>query len=248
MNYPFRIITVGEQDSAIVEKAQIVLNKYNSGSIVVDGIFGKETFHAVKKYQSTHCDRQGHPLAIDGIIGLQTWSSLYEEEFIPAETSNALYGEVIRIASGEIGVCEDPPGSNKGTRIDEYLRAVDMPPGFAWCCAFVFWCFMKACSKLRIPNPLPRTAGCMQLWKKSGGVRITRKEALEDPSLIVPGLIFIISRGDGKGHTGIVTGVENGLIHTIEGNTNNTHAAEGLMVCALSRKISTISAGFIRYD
>ena len=107
---------------------------------------------------------------------------------------------------------------------------------------------MKACSKLRIPNPLPRTAGCMQLWKKSGGVRITRKEALENPSLIIPGLIFIISRGDGKGHTGIVIGVENGLIHTIEGNTNNTKSSEGLMVCSLRRKISTISAGFIKYD
>jgi hypothetical protein len=248
MNYPFRIITTGEKDTAIVKEIQILLNKYGSGPIVVDGIFGKETFHAVKKYQSNHCDGQGHPLVIDGKIGLQTWSSLFEEEFIQAETSNELYGEVIRIATGEIGVREDPIGSNEGERIDEYLRSVDMAPGYPWCAAFVYWCFMTASMNLYIRNPLPRTAGCMQLWKKSVDVRITLKEALQNPSLIVPGLIFIISRGDGKGHTGIITGVQNGFIQTIEGNTNNTHSAEGLMVCALSRKISTISAGFIRYD
>lgn len=248
MNYPFRAITTGEQDTDIVKAIQILLNKYGSGTIVVDGIFGKETFHAVKKYQCTHCDGQSHPLVIDGKIGLLTWTSLFEEKFIPAETSNELYDEVIRIAVGEIGVCEDPLGSNEGERIDEYLRSVDMAPGYPWCAAFVYWCFMTASMNLYIRNPVPRTAGCMQLWKKSVDVRITRKEALQNPSLIVPGLIFIISRGDGKGHTGIVIGVENGIIHTIEGNTNNTCASEGLMVCALQRKISTISAGFIKYN
>jgi len=248
MNYPFRIITTGEHDQDTVKKIQILLNIFGSGQIVEDGIFGKETFHATKNFQSRHCDGQGHPLAIDGIIGLQTWSSLFEEDFIHAEASNVLYGEVIRIAFGEVGVCEDQPGSGKGKRIDEYLRAVDMAPKSDWCCAFVFWCFMMASLKLEIPNPLPRKAGCMQLWKKSGGIIIPCKEALHTPSLVIPGLIFIISRGDGKGHTGIVTGVCDGYIHTIEGNTNNTHASEGLKVCVFCRKISTISAGFIRYD
>ena len=248
MNYPFRIITMGEQDSTIVKQVQILLNKYGSGSLVEDGIFGKETFHAVKAYQSSHCDGQGHPLIIDGKIGLQTWSSLFEDVILQVNAPNPLSEEVIRIAQGEIGVSEDPPGSNKGPRVEEYLRAVDLGPGYAWCCAFVFWCFMMACLKLNRPNPFLKTAGCMQLWKKSGGVIIKLKEALANPALLEPGLVFIISRGDGKGHTGIVTGVQDGYILTIEGNTNNTHASEGVMVCALRRKISTISLGFIKYS
>jgi hypothetical protein len=48
--------------------------------------------------------------------------------------------------------------------------------------------------------------------------------------------------------TGIVTGIQDGYVLTIEGNTNNTHSSEGVMVCALRRKISTISLGFIKYS
>jgi hypothetical protein len=247
MNYPFRTITMGEHDSLIVLLIQALLNKYGAGPIVEDGIFGKETLHAIKVYQSEHCDGQGHALAIDGKIGIQTWSSLFEEECQQADISNELYRVLIQIARGELGVCEDPPGSNRGTRIDEYLRAVDVAPGYPWCAAFVYWCFMMACRQLGIPNPLPRTAGCMQLWKKSGGIIITHKEALKNPALIIPGLIFIISRGDGKGHTGIVINVQDGFIYTIEGNTNNTCSSEGLKVCTNHRKISTINLGFIKY-
>jgi len=248
MNYPYRIITMGEQDSAIVKQIQILLNQYGAGSIVEDGIFGKETFHAVKSFQSRHCDGQGHPLVIDGKVGLETWSSLFEEQSPRVDAADPLRAEVIRIATAEIGVREDPPGSNKGPRVEEYLRAVDLGPGYEWCLAFVYWCFMMACLKLNLPNPLTKTAGCMQLWKKPGGEIIYLKEALANPALIEPGLVFLITRGDGKGHAGIVTGVQDGYILTIEGNTNNTHSSEGVMVCAMRRKISTISLGFIKYS
>ena len=49
------------------------------------------------------------------------------------------------------------------------------------------------------------------------------------------------------GHTGIVTSVEGGYIHTIEGNSNPEGSSNGIGVFELIRKISSIQKGFIIY-
>ena len=72
-------------------------------------------------------------------------------------------------------------------------------------------------------------------------------EALRNPLLIEPGTIFIINLGKGKGHTGIVVSVVGNTLHTIEGNTNTNHSANGIGVFALERKIEGITKGFIKY-
>src|SRR5690606_14901529 len=43
----------------------------------------------------------------------------------------------------ELGVRE-ASGRNDGTRVEEYLRYCELGPGYAWCAAFVSWCFGKA--------------------------------------------------------------------------------------------------------
>ena len=122
-----------------------------------------------------------------------------------------------------------------------------MGPGNAWCAAFVFWCFRQAALNLNYVNPLTKTASCMYHWANSKGAKILLKDALQNPQLITPGSIFIIRLKNGRGHTGIVTGSGNGLIQTIEGNSNSSHSAEGEGVYSLERKIETITAGFIIY-
>jgi len=247
-NYPNNPITSGAIDATIVSEIQALLNERGSGPIVVDGQFGKETLHAVKVYQSQHCDAHGHPLAIDGIVGQETWYSLFDLPLPVPHSDSRLLNEVLRIAIKEIGVSEDPPGSNKGKRVEEYLRSVHLGPGFPWCAAFIYWLFHWASINLEVKNPVWDTPGCMQHWKKTTGLRIFLKEALNDPTLLEPGVIFIISRGDGRGHTGLITGIHDGYIETIEGNTNDGHSAEGVKVCALRRKISSINLGFIKYS
>lgn len=154
---------------------------------------------------------------------------------------------MIKIARNEIGVSEVPPGSNRGPVVEEYLNGVGLGPGNAWCAAFVYWCYDQASAKLNRENPLVRTAGCMEHWRNTRGVKIKSADAINNPSLIKPGAIFIINSGGGKGHTGIVTGIRAGYIQTIEGNTNTHHSTEGGSVCELWRKINTINAGFILY-
>jgi hypothetical protein len=174
---------------------------------------------------------------------LRVMKTLMQEAF----ASSPLRDAVLKTALGEVGVCEDPPGSNRGRRVEEYLRSVYTGAGNAWCAAFVYWCYEQASAGLNRVNPLVRTAGCMQHWLHTKGLKTTAAEALHDPSLIHSGAVFIISRGGGKGHTGIVTGVFEDCIETIEGNSNADHSAEGGSVCRLRRKLEEVNVGFILY-
>ena len=49
---------------------------YDVGKTGADGIFGKNTEAAVKKFQKEHKDRDGNQLKADGIVGKRTWGAL----------------------------------------------------------------------------------------------------------------------------------------------------------------------------
>ena len=248
MDYPLRIIMMGELDSLIVKPIQNRLNALGCGPIDVDGIFGRMTVNAVKAYQSRHCDSYGVPLKIDGRVGVLTWTGLFGGGIAGSSVLSPLQMNVLEIAFNEIGVQEDPPGSNSGPKVNVYLSSVGLEPGYAWCAGFVFWCFGEAAAKLNRSNPVIKTAGCLEHWRKTRGYKIASKGALDNPALIERGSIFIMSRGGGYGHTGIVKSVNDGYIDTIEGNTNTSFSAEGGGVFELRRKISTINIGFIKYS
>ena len=244
MNYPLRIITIGEQDAAIVIAIQGRLNHLGFGPITEDGVFGRTTKSAIKAYQNRVFYRFSDPLEMDGKVGLKTWKGLFEVRIV---APSLLLSQVIDTARKEIGNGEDPPGSNSGPRVAAYLKSVGLAPGYPWCAAFVFWCFQQACAGLLKPNPLVRTGACMQHWQRTKGVKITYEDAHENFQLIEPGAIFIIGRGFGRGHTGIVTGIDGREIHTIEGNTNAFHSANGGGVFELKRLLLDINVGFIKY-
>jgi len=57
---------------------------------------------------------------------------------------------------------------------------------------------------------------------------------------VKPGDIFIMQFKHGTGHTGFVVKVENGIVHTIEGNTNDDGSREGYEVAQRKRTIGEI--------
>jgi hypothetical protein len=248
MDYPSKIIMMGELDSSIVKQIQNRLNELGCGPIDVDGVYGRMTVNAVKAYQSRHCDTYGVPLRIDGRVGALTWTGLFGGGIANSSALSPLQINVLEIASKEIGVVEDPPGSNSGPVVNKYLSSVGLEPGYAWCAGYVFWCFGEAAAKLNRVNPVVKTAGCIDHWRRTLGYKIAAKGAIANPALIEPGSIFIMSRGGGQGHTGIVKSVNDGYINTIEGNTNSSFSAEGGGVFELCRKISSINIGFIKYS
>jgi hypothetical protein len=65
--------------------------------------------------------------------------------------------------------------------------------------------------------------------------------------MIIPGAVFCISSGNGKGHCGFVESVGSGRIKTIEGNTTAAGSREGDGVYRRTRAISSITLGFLIY-
>lgn len=249
MNYPNKIVKTGEANSAIVKAIQQRLITLGIGALQGTGTYGPKTVAAVKQFQALHRDKYGNPLIVDGEVGAITWEALFN---VPAteqtHAPNALLAKAIAVAESQVGVMEDPPGSNRGTQVNAYLASTNTPPGNYWCAAFVYWCFKKAAAELGIPNPVYKTAGCLDHWNHTQGLKITTARAVNNPSLIVPGSIFIKNHGGGFGHTGIVTAISGGFIETIEGNSNPNGSSNGIGVFRLQfRKINSIEKGFIIY-
>ena len=251
MTYPNRIIKTGETDTAIVQAIQNRLTELGVASLSGTGTFGPKTVEAVKLFQATHTDKDGNPLIIDGQVGSITWASLFGEPTIPvADTvpSSDLLKEALKIAASQIGVMENPVGSNRGPEVNAYLASVGLGPGFFWCAAFLYWCFNQAAANLSRKNPLVKTGGCQDHWNRTKAKKILKADAVNNPSLIVPGSIFLLKTGRTSGHTGIVEKVESGFIHTIEGNSNPAGSSNGIGVFRLkSRKINSINLGFVEY-
>ena len=220
-----------------------------------DGDFGDKTEWGVRLLQTRSEDAEGEPLEVDGIVGPRTWAALFGSHAIGADEPSApaagLAAAALAVARGQVGVREQPPGSNRGPQVDVYVSNVG--PGLLgqpWCMAFVYWCFTQAANQLGIANTAPRTASVIASWRKAphvAGARIvTAAEARRDPARVTPGMVFYIETGGGHGHTGFVADVVDGRLVTIEGNTNDGGSREGIGVFIRSRRrIDTINLGFV---
>jgi hypothetical protein len=255
--YPGRAIEFGEPESNVVTLVQRRLVERGCGPLDITGNFDHKTRSAVRLFQSRFPDRAGVPLVVDGKVGALTWEALFGEASVVtvAQPPDLLLASVLKTAAAEVGVMEDPPGSNRGPKVDQYLKTVGLDPGagsFAWCAAFVYWCFNESARGLNRPNPVVRTAGVMDHWRRAeqaGARRLAAEEATADPSRIHPGMIFVLDAGGGAGHTGLVEAIDGGRLITVEGNTNDGGSREGVGVFRRNgRKIASINRGFIDYS
>ena len=168
----------------------------------------------------------------------------------------------LQTAQSQLGQSEQPIGSNSGPMVSEYLKAVGLPPGYAWCQAFAYWCYAVASKKVNKPNPVIKTASVHECWGHSsnghGITKLLKEDALKHPELIKPGDQFILFFGGNAGHTGLVEKIswfdeahhdKGAVIHTIEGNSNNNGSREGYEVVRHQRYINDKTLqGFIQYS
>ncbi len=253
--FPGHVIALDSQDEPDVLAIQHRLNELGV-NVDVNGEFDRATAEAVKLFQARSTDLDGTPLEVDGIVGPLTWAALFGPESVSGliRPSSPLLAAVLEFAATQIGVMEDPLGSNRGPEVDEYIRSVGLDPAghFAWCVAFMFFCFENAASRLGRANPMVKTAGVIDHWNKArtrGIPRITASEAEQTPSLVKPGHIFVIRTSAIHGHSGFIERVNGGKLVTIEGNTNEGGGREGIGVFRrTARKIVSINKGFIDYN
>lgn len=80
----------------------------------------------------------------------------------------------LRIAQTQVGVKEDPPGSNWGPKVRRYLAAAGIKVPAPWCAAFVTWCYAQAGKKLTFPNRA--SVGFFEDWAKKEGFLVTKPQ------------------------------------------------------------------------
>lgn len=144
---------------------------------------------------------------------------------------------IINAAESQVGVKETRP--NGGKMIEAYQRATWLPVGpWPWCAAFVCWCIKAAMSDKDYTFTRPATAGAWDFenWCKA----VDNSAVLHKPHHgdVKAGDIVIYTFS----HIGIaVSGVDKqGIVQTVEGNTNSDGAREGDGVYRKRRNISNI--------
>lgn len=128
---------------------------------------------------------------------------------------------------------ENPEGSNKGDKVNQMLTKDDATPGDPWCAAYVYSVFSEAGLPKELTAKIPKTPKVKELWEKSTKAkRITKEQALGNPALIKPGMVFCYLTKNSKGghgpagHTGIVVGV-NAQEKTWSGFEGNSNPIDG---------------------
>lgn len=116
--------------------------------------------------------------------------------------------KIINIARGEIGVKENPAGSNKVKYNTWYYGSSVSGDEYPWCMTFVQWCFNSASCSL--PYKTASCSGLLNWYKTKFPDKIVQNPKPND--------IVIYTFG----HTGIVEqDNKNGTITAIEGNTSS---------------------------
>ena len=148
--------------------------------------------------------------------------------------------KVINIAKKYVGVCEDPPNSNKVVFNTKFYGREVSGANYPWCCAFIWCIFNEAGINIK------RTASCMMLgdWFKQEG-----KYHKDNPQ--VGDIVFFKFSGSSRwtNHVGLVIEVNGNTLTTIEGNTssdNKGSQSNGGMVAIRTRKINSSVVGFGR--
>jgi cell wall-associated NlpC family hydrolase len=139
---------------------------------------------------------------------------------VAAPTGGGAQG-VVAAARGELGVTEQPPGSNDSPRIREYRAASGSPPPGPWCAYFTSWAARQAGMPLGDAGQGFGSVDALYSWAQGAG------RTTESPK---PGDLVVWDE-----HIGIVESVlPDGRLQTIEGNSSNmvarrTHARDGVV-------------------
>jgi hypothetical protein len=154
----------------------------------------------------------GHPAVKRGIFGNQPRAIAIGARPEHDGSITRARERIVDIAIGEIGVRE-ATGKNDGAKVEEYLAYTGLGKGYAWCAAFVSWCYGKA------GLAAPRNAWSPALFPL---IRRYTEQQTKQGSILPADLFAIYSQQQGRiNHVGIVRKIEGNWLLTVEGNVAN---------------------------
>lgn len=127
-------------------------------------------------------------------------------------TTPALNLAIAKRAMCDIGICEDPPGSNRSGRINEYNSAAGVPAGSYWCASAVTAWWREAMESLNLPVQLPPGSASCDHWME--WAKTTRRWQ-SAPQI---GAAVLYGHGNDAKHIGVIIRTVP-LVLSIEGNT-----------------------------
>ena len=200
------LLRIGSKGNAVRELQEKLITKgYSVGNTGVDGDFGYATYEAVVNFQ------RDHGLDTDGIVGPSTWSALYNSVSKGSAVSGGKgVARFLEVARAEIGTREQYDNITK-------YGAWFNNNGQYWCAQFVSWCAAQA-GILGTIVPCYENCKLGANWYRAKGRYRTRLSGY----VPFPGdIIFFTNSNNFYYHTGIVEFVKDGVVHTIEGNSND---------------------------
>ncbi|MTD45440.1 CHAP domain-containing protein [Conexibacter sp. W3-3-2] len=122
----------------------------------------------------------------------------------------------VQIAAAELGVTEQPPGSNDSPRIAEYRAAMRGAPGVGpWCAYFTSWVAQQAGTPLGETGQGFASVDAVYAWAQRTGRAVPNSASA--PARPQPGDLIVWDE-----HIGLVESVAaDGTVHTIEGNSSD---------------------------
>lgn len=149
---------------------------------------------------------------------------------------------ILALAAKEVGT-EEIDGTNCGPRVNEYKAATNLPPqdAWPWCAAFVCWLVreaMNACGikeTAKFKRPTTASAWGFEAWSLAQD-NTTQTRRLHHGDIEAGDIVIFTFT-----HIGIATGPPiNGMVPTIEGNTDGSGSREGGAVLRKSRRVEQI--------
>ncbi|MBP1746626.1 MAG: putative peptidoglycan-binding protein [Deltaproteobacteria bacterium] len=226
------VLKKGSQGAEVSELQGLLVQR--GYPVVTDGVFGNQTYKAVRAFQSQNLDQHGQPLKVDGEVGPLTWWSLTHPKPVivtpsaidyakmpPFATGGSRLGKAalgvaigeLRAGAGEVG------GNNCGPWVKKYLVPAGLGEGESWCASFVSWSYLQACEGDKRNMPFPYSPGARDLMsklKKRGWTNEPQGGYEPRPGDLV--FWWREKLSGWLGHVGLVHQLKDGMLYTIEGN------------------------------
>jgi len=231
---------------AEVTAAQSLLKDLGYYSGKMDAVYGEQTAAATKAakwdlgYAQKNINSTFDQTLVMFLLGNKKPTLLMKRRAGIRHNKSTVGDKALHVASGYIGVREQPAGSNK-VMFSEWYGMTG-----PWCLMFLTYCFVKAGSKSFIKGS--KYAYCPYLLTDAkasrNGLRVIPKTDARTGDIV----LFDWNRDGTADHVGIVVmppAKKKATFTTIEGNTSGTNPSDGGMVATMSRVTSDVIA-FVR--